>query len=302
MGYGVPDNGVDFTYVSVRDAYILMRNDRAVFVDARDAKDYEVSRVQTSFNIPANDIYFRQDTIDQKLVGHLKNLSASKTIVCLSDASITGMRNRGHVSRCRHLAQYLVECGIDRTRLVRMTGGINAWKKQCIDGILGDPRTMYNGAFCEGGGGSVAEEGLLDQGLEEAEALANARGDEFLESCSIVEPVDVVVGGDARSETVDKATMKQVFVRAFVQDMPTAYRVLRGEVFKKASIEAQKIIKLDKAVSAIIRTTGEVWEGPGGGRWAELDVGSGEKKGWVYVEGPGFGPSTCKISTKFLEA
>ncbi|CAE7233112.1 unnamed protein product [Symbiodinium necroappetens] len=85
---------------------------------------------------------------DKGLVQQLVDLvNSGKTLVCLSDACVKGNINRGHVSRCRHIAQYLVEMGADRARIVRMTGGINAWKKAQLDGILGDLRPMYAGVI-----------------------------------------------------------------------------------------------------------------------------------------------------------
>eukprot|EP00971_Amphidinium_carterae_P095070 1881172-Amphidinium_carterae.1 len=63
----------------------------------------------------------------------------------MSDAGITGFKNRGHVSRCRHVAQYLHECGATLARIVRLEGGLNAWKLEGLDGILGDQRLMYAG-------------------------------------------------------------------------------------------------------------------------------------------------------------
>jgi len=80
----------------------------------------------------------------------------------------------------------------------------------------------------------------------------------------------------------------------------TAWRMLRDEIYKKPSKDSDKIIKLNRPVSSLVRTTGETWEGNNGGKWAELDTTAGEKKGWVYIEGPGFGPSTRKIRTEYL--
>merc|ERR1712184_74303 len=42
---------------------------------------------------------------------------------------------------------YLVELGANRLRVVRMSGGINAWKRQALDGIFGDLRPMYAGKW-----------------------------------------------------------------------------------------------------------------------------------------------------------
>ncbi|CAE7281066.1 unnamed protein product [Symbiodinium natans] len=148
MGYGVPDSGVDFCYVTVYEAHQLMKNDKAVFVDSRDDDDFKTTRIQTSFHLSANSLIMKAGGAEKGLVQQLVDLvNSGKTLVCLSDACVKGNINRGHVSRCRHIAQYLVEMGADRGRIVRMTGGINAWKKAQLDGILGDLRPMYAGAI-----------------------------------------------------------------------------------------------------------------------------------------------------------
>lgn len=435
MGYGVPDSGKDFIYLSVRDAYMLMKNSKAVFVDSRDLPDYELSRLQTSFHLSANDLIFAKDKIDKQMVDHIISLSRlGKTIICLSDNCITGARNRGHVSRCRHIAQYFVELGADPTKVVRMAGGINEWKNQGLDGILGDLRTMYAGEIKEGmnhlsqsqsfalGAGEAAAESLgtataargtdpalelegyieeevgehaicarnlvaelLDMTQQKApQAAGNASSGynaaieapsapvelkagvsvrlhslkgapelngqkgtcaEFNESSGrwvvtlesgekknvkpdnlegfappasavVVAPekrepppeISVVSGGDPGQEGGDTVhqleRMKLPVCRPLPvrENTPTAYRVLKGEIYKKPSKDSDKIVKLERPISAIVRTTGEVYQGTQGGYWAELDTMAGEKTGWVYIEGPGFGPTTRKIRTEFLRS
>jgi len=115
----------------------------------------------------------------------------------------------------------------------------------------------------------------------------------------------VCIGGDVSTDGMQAKVMMEVIdvpPRPWRENTPTAYRVLKGELFKKPSRDSDKIIKLERPVSAIVRTTGEVHDGANGGHWAELDVTAGEKKGWVYIEGPGFGPSSRKIRTEFLRA
>lgn len=112
-------------------------------------------------------------------------------------------------------------------------------------------------------------------------------------------------GGDVSTDGVAAKIMCEVIVvppRDFKVDTPTCYRVLKGEVFKKPTKDSEKIIKIERKISALIRTTGELHHGANGGIWAELDVTAGERKGWVYIEGPGFGPTTRKIRTEFLRA
>jgi len=62
-------------------------------------------------------------------------------------------------------------------------------------------------------------------------------------------------------------------------------------LFKKPGSDpaGTKIIKLTRDVGSVVPTTGKTWQGPNGGEWVELDSARGEKKGWLLVEGPGFG-------------
>lgn len=387
MGYGVPDTGVDFVYITPHEAYALLKNDKAAFVDSRDLEDYESSRLQTSFHVSANSLILATHSIDLSVVEHLKDLSVNgKTIVVLSDACITGAQNRGHVSRCRHVAQYLVALGVDRRRIVRMSGGINAWKTAKLDGILGDLRPMFAGAFQDGdfsapldsvgqledspitalstnnslrcgslpsdqadakellelGVGCTVEitglksradlngtkakviKRLEEAGRWEVEVLdANRRIERVrckpsnldvlcartmsAEDSATIQThlpiVSVCCGGDVCSAGQEMKTMCQVILvppRPFKEDTPTAYRVLKGDVYQKASRDSDKVSKLARPVSAIVRTTGQVFQGINCGLWAELDMRAGENKGWVYIRGPGFGPSTRHIAIEFL--
>ncbi|CAJ1350680.1 unnamed protein product [Effrenium voratum] len=362
MGYGVPDSGVDFHYVTVQEAYLLMKNDQAVFVDSRDDADYQTSRLQTSFHLPANSLIMTGASADKSLVPHLIELASSgKTIVCISDACVKGNVNRGHVSRCRHIAQYLVELGADRSRIVRMAGGLNAWKRAQLDGVLGELRPMYAGevkhfdfktpkekeeesedetavskplagGYAElavgqqvqiqglvsraelNGRRAMVKERIEDSGRWEIELVDESkehirckpeclRGLEAAPEKPPEELVEVCCGGVV-AEGGERTTCKVRFVpqRRFCQDMPTAYRVLKAELFKKPAKDSDKIMKISRPVSSIVRTTGAVFVGPSGGQWAELDMLAGEKKGWIYIKGPGFGASSCKITSEYLSA
>jgi len=73
---------------------------------------------------------------------------------------------------------------------------------------------------------------------------------------------------------------------------PTAYCVAQGMCFLKPSEEPSttKILKAKRPVGSVIYATGQTWEGPQGGVWAEVDVArSPGEMGWVLVQGPGFG-------------
>jgi len=381
MGYGVPDSGVDFCYVTVYEAHQLMKNDKAVFVDSRDDDDFRTTRIQTSFHLSANSLIMKAGGADKGLVQQLVDLvNSGKTLVCLSDACVKGNINRGHVSRCRHIAQYLVEMGADRARIVRMTGGINAWKKAQLDGILGDLRPMYAGVIkasdfeppkegreeeedeetrplrgevpaAVGNRGYASVAPQLAAGLQvEIQGLVSradlngkkARIQEFIPSSERweVELLDdtkehvrckpeclktvlegpkegpkaaggcaggpeelVEVGcGGTPGDGGARETCKVRFVppRPFCQDRPTAYRVLKADLYKKTTKDSDKIIKVTRPVGSLVRTTGELFVGSVGGVWAELDVLAGEKKGWIYIKGPGFGASSCKITDEYL--
>eukprot|EP00434_Breviolum_minutum_P020356 symbB.v1.2.017952.t1/scaffold1411.1/size120435/10 len=339
MGYGVPDSGVDFFYVSPQEAYLLMKNDKAVFVDSRDEDDYKtgslsggMSRLQTSFHLSANALIMRGPSVDKALVQHLIDLvNAGKILICLSDACIKGNMNRGHVSRCRHIAQYLVELGADRSNIVRMGGGINAWKRQRLDGVLGELRPMYAGEVQnwdfsppklkedeeesedealpvkvppalppQGGyasaptalsvGQKVSVEGLQSRpevngkealvkefveasGRWEIELLdskerlrcrpenlgykeAHFRFSRDLVAEVAVTPapelVEVGCGGAVNDGIGERKTCKVRWVppRPFRQDEATAYRVLKGDLFKKPSKDGDKIIKISRPVSS----------------------------------------------------
>lgn len=272
MGYGVSDTGVDFDFVTPAESHALLKSDSAIFVDSRDAAEYKISRIQTSYSFPANDIMFRPDKLDKTLVQRCKDLASNgKLVIVVSDAGITGMQNRGHVSRCRHVSQFLHELGVEREHIRRLQGGINSWKSQGLDGIFGDTRRYYAGTLV----GTDSDISLITELSPQAAALTD----------------------DAT--TITAATQSAVMPHVHVTS-PTAYRVIAGEVYKKASSTGDKIVKLDRSVDSIVRTTGQIFVGPSGGKWAELDAAAGEKKGWVYVEGPGFGPSTRHVTFEYL--
>mmetsp|Transcript_35425 Transcript_35425/g.101854 ORF Transcript_35425/g.101854 Transcript_35425/m.101854 type:complete len:310 (+) Transcript_35425:77-1006(+) len=309
MGYGVADTGVDFDFIPTKEAHELLKSDKGIFVDARDLDDFEKSKIQTSYNFPANDIMFKPDRLDRTLVQRCKDVAAKgKLIIVVSDAGISGMQNRGHVSRCRHVAQYLHELGVERESIRRLQGGVNCWKRSGLDGILGDMRRYYAGAVM-----NADKEAQLD-----VEALADEVGGAALDQSSwaalsvqaslSLESAAAAPSAQGGAEAICLVAAQaegwsdSQSSRPLVVTSPTVYRVLSGEVYKKASPEVDKVIKLSWAVDRLVRTTGEVFVGSSGGRWAELDTGCGEKAGWVYIEGPGFGPSTRNITTKYLAA
>eukprot|EP00747_Dinoflagellata_sp_TGD_P164897 gnl/TRDRNA2_/TRDRNA2_185473_c0_seq1.p2 gnl/TRDRNA2_/TRDRNA2_185473_c0~~gnl/TRDRNA2_/TRDRNA2_185473_c0_seq1.p2 ORF type:complete len:230 (+),score=39.16 gnl/TRDRNA2_/TRDRNA2_185473_c0_seq1:64-753(+) len=73
---------------------------------------------------------------------------------------------------------------------------------------------------------------------------------------------------------------------------PTAYTVAQGICFFKPSEDPQssRIIKAKRKTGQTLYTTGQLWRGPSGGIWAEVDVArSPNEMGWALVSGPGFG-------------
>lgn len=294
MGYGVADTGVDFDFVTPLEAHALLKSNQAVFVDSRDTDDFKLGHIQTAYSFPANDIMFKPDKLDKSLVQRCVTLTkAGKLVVVVSDAGITGMKNRGHVSRCRHVAQYLVELGVERQGVRRLARGLNGWKALGLDGIIGDNRMYYAGSV-------VARDKVqeLAGGEEEAQALEQDA------ACLAVADEPAPKFGETGDEVVPAPALPSSAIpgqRApAMVDSPTVYRVIRGEIFKKAAPEVEKIISFQWPVDRLVRTTGQLFVGASGGKWAELDVSCGEKKGWVYVVGPGFGPSTRKIITEFM--
>uniref|UniRef100_A0A7S1L571 Uncharacterized protein n=1 Tax=Alexandrium catenella TaxID=2925 RepID=A0A7S1L571_ALECA len=75
-------------------------------------------------------------------------------------------------------------------------------------------------------------------------------------------------------------------------DGPTAYTITQGLCFLKPSENptSTKIIKAKRPVGSVLHSTGNTWQGPAGGLWAEVDgAKSAGEMGWALVEGPGFG-------------
>jgi len=79
---------------------------------------------------------------------------------------------------------------------------------------------------------------------------------------------------------------------ALVEGAPGEYRVMQGPLFKKPGSDpaTPKVtqVKPERQVNSRVMTTGRIWTGPSGGEWVELDPAS-ETRGWLLVEGPGFG-------------
>jgi len=285
MGYGVADTGVDFEFVEPRQAHAWLKTDKAIFIDSRDPDDFKLYKVQTSYSFSANDMMFRPDKLDKGMVPRCKALAAAgKFIVVVSDAGIAGIKNRGHVSRCRHVAQYLHELGVPRESIFRLEGGLNQWKRLGLDGIYGDQRRYYAGALMT----DEKEREVAKLAIVDSEASGPKSLEDEVSSLALIGPgaeIALVRGRDEGD---------------YMVTTPTVYRVTRGEIYKKPSPESEKIIKLDWPVDRLVRTTGKLHVGASGGKWVELDSDAGEKKGWVYLEGPGFGPSSRKIISEYL--
>jgi len=260
MGYGLADSGVDLKFISVQEAYALLKADKATFVDSRNADEHAVSRIQGSINIASGVIYFKQEKIEKASIAQVKALAGlEKLVIVYSD---NGTPTGGQRSRCLHTGQYLVEvCPLESEQICRLEGGMNKWKADGYDGVLGDLRQMFGGKVKNEPGTNVIENALKEKAMNGA-----------------------ITEGAPPAQAI------------------TAYRVLKGEVYKKATTDAEKIIKIERSPGTMMRATGQVFIGPSGGRWAELDVEAGEKPGWVYVEGPGFGPSSRHMKFEYLAA
>mmetsp|Transcript_69548 Transcript_69548/g.153821 ORF Transcript_69548/g.153821 Transcript_69548/m.153821 type:complete len:491 (-) Transcript_69548:36-1508(-) len=79
-------------------------------------------------------------------------------------------------------------------------------------------------------------------------------------------------------------------VSVIEESEPGDFRVMQGPLMKKPGKDpaGNKVIKLTRKVSSVVKTTGRTWQGPSGGSWVELDP-LAEKPGWLLIEGPGFG-------------
>merc|ERR1711865_509672 len=118
-------------------AYEMLVSSAALFLDARDSKDFEVSHIPgalhlpgMTFNLPANILLM---PAFQSAV-----TNCQKAIVVYSD---TGTR----MSRCVTVAHVLRNSSqIDPERVVRMKGGLNDWKR-CAFPVEGDKRRFFAG-------------------------------------------------------------------------------------------------------------------------------------------------------------
>merc|ERR1711971_358555 len=183
-----------------------------------------------------------------------------------------------------------------RESVYRLQGGLNKWKGLGLDGIFGDQRCYYAGALMtQERQLEVARLALLDAGTSgNTNSLEDGVGSLALTNSS----EDTLAVHDAvKGEIVSMPVRAQ---GDYMVTTPTIYRVIRGEIYKKPSPESEKITKLDWPVDRLVRTTGKLHIGASGGKWVELDSDAGEKKGWVYLEGPGFGPSSRKIISEYL--
>merc|ERR1712014_498519 len=73
---------------------------------------------------------------------------------------------------------------------------------------------------------------------------------------------------------------------------PLSYCVTQGICFFKRSEDPRSndITRTKREVGSVIHTNGRTWRGPRGALWAQVDESrSPSDRGWVLVEGPGFG-------------
>jgi len=72
---------------------------------------------------------------------------------------------------------------------------------------------------------------------------------------------------------------------------PLSYKVSQGVLFIKRSKDprSRKIVRVARPLGAVVHSTGRTWTGPGGGRWAEVDLARQGERGWALLEGAGFG-------------
>lgn len=277
MGYGLADSGVELDFISPEEAHAKLKSNEATFVDSRNADEHALSRIQGSVNIASGIIYFKKEKVDKGSISQIRALAGlGKLVIVYSD---NGVPTGGQRSRCLHTGQYLVEvCELEREQVVRLEGGLNKWKAEGLDGVLGDVREFFAGKVKK----------TDEKVLEKTSGYAQSK--------------PVLLGAAVLENALEENSGQNVNTEQNIVQSITAYRVLKGEVYKKATTDAEKIIKIEKPPGTILQTTGKVWTGPSGGRWAECDVEAGEKPGWVYIEGPGFGPSSRHMKFEYLAA
>jgi len=87
------------------------------------------------------------------------------------------------------------------------------------------------------------------------------------------------------------SSVTEKVVESIAEKGPCAYRSVGDALFIKRSEDPTNgsISKIKWDPSTLLQATGQLWIGPNGGRWAELDASKGKQRGWALVEGPGFG-------------
>mmetsp|Transcript_89984 Transcript_89984/g.201395 ORF Transcript_89984/g.201395 Transcript_89984/m.201395 type:complete len:216 (-) Transcript_89984:57-704(-) len=67
------------------------------------------------------------------------------------------------------------------------------------------------------------------------------------------------------------------------------YTVVQDYLLKKASPDAEKISKVKRAKGSRFSSSGSLFVGKAGGKWAQEKLEDGSKGAWFLVGGPGFG-------------
>jgi len=136
-------------WIDSKQASALLQEGVAIFVDARDWTDFQVSRVRSAVSLPYNVAdKLVSDMPAWKLIGE----QSSKTIVVYSD---TGRQN----TYCAHVARRLRNRHDVKThRVLRLIGGLNEWKRDELD-VEGDAREMIDG-IAVASSGSYTQEGV----------------------------------------------------------------------------------------------------------------------------------------------
>eukprot|EP00747_Dinoflagellata_sp_TGD_P088236 gnl/TRDRNA2_/TRDRNA2_163927_c0_seq2.p1 gnl/TRDRNA2_/TRDRNA2_163927_c0~~gnl/TRDRNA2_/TRDRNA2_163927_c0_seq2.p1 ORF type:complete len:227 (+),score=40.96 gnl/TRDRNA2_/TRDRNA2_163927_c0_seq2:176-856(+) len=131
--------GVDESelWIDPEKALELHMNSQILMLDSRNTSDYDVSRAKGALSLPGHTMEQLQN-IERNVVFQLVVGDPEKVVVVYSD-------NGSQMSRCVHVARALrAHERIDARRVLRLRGGLNAWKMlgQPVDG---DPRTLFAG-------------------------------------------------------------------------------------------------------------------------------------------------------------
>lgn len=134
-------------WIDVKHASGLLQRGVTLFLDARSSPDFRVSHVRGALSLP---YVAGQDNVSKSPVHHMILENPSLIVIVYSD---TGEQN----SPCAHIARRLRnQQEIRNHRVLRLNGGLNAWKDKGFD-VEGDTRMMVDGFAVDSFGNYIQE-------------------------------------------------------------------------------------------------------------------------------------------------